>query len=89
MFTLKTTEEFDKQYKKLDRSVQIMIKKWIDKHLVGEKDPRAQGKALSANLKGWWRYRIGDYRLLVEIVDDELVIIAVEIGHRSRIYKGR
>ena len=89
MYTLKTTEGFDKQFKKLDRSVQIMIKRWIDKHLSGDKDPRAQGKALSATLKGWWRYRIGDYRLLAEIIDDELVIVAVEISHRSRVYKGR
>lgn len=87
MYSVVTTEEFEKQYKKLDRSVQIMIQKWIKKHLVGTEDPRAQGKGLTGNLKGQWRYRIGNYRLLVEIRDEELVIVAIDINHRSRVYK--
>ena len=42
---------------------------------------------LSSNLKGYWRYRIGDYRLLAEIRDRELIIIAIAISHRSRVYR--
>ena len=86
MYSIKTTERFDKQFKKLDRSVQIMVKNWITKHLVGTQNPRAQGKNLSGNLKDYWRYRIGDYRILAEIRDNELVIIAVSIEHRSKVY---
>ena len=86
MYTVKTTDNFDRQLKKMDRSVQIMIVKWIRKHLLDCEDPRVTGKALTANLKGYWRYRIGDYRLIAEIREDELLIIAVDIGHRRAVY---
>ena len=85
-YTLVTTENFEKQFKKLDRSVQVIIVRWIKKHLEDCEDPRVYGKGLTANLKGYWRYRIGDYRLLVEIKDEELVIVAVAIAHRSDVY---
>ena len=87
MYSLITTSDFDKAFRKLDRSVQIMISKWIHKHLDNCDDPRTFGNGLSGNLKGWWRYRIGNYRLLVEIKDDELVIVAIEISHRSQVYQ--
>lgn len=85
-YALVLTEEFEKQFRKLDRSVQTIVAKWIRKHLEDCEDPRAFGKALSANLKGYWRYRIGDYRLLVEIRDEELIIVAISIAHRSDVY---
>ena len=85
-YALVLTEEFEKQFRKLDRSVQTIVAKWIRKHLEDCEDPRASGKALSANLKGYWRYRIGDYRLLVEIRDEELIIVAISIAHRSDVY---
>ncbi len=86
MYKVKTTSDFDKQFKKLDHSVQVMVSKWIKKHLINTDNPRAQGKPLTANLKGYWRYRIGNYRLLAEIRDNELVVVAVEIAHRSTVY---
>ncbi len=86
-YKLITSEDFENQFKKLDNSVQVLVFKWINKHLIDIDDPKTYGKALSANLKGYWRYKIGDYRLLVEIRDKELCIIAVGIGHRKDIYK--
>ncbi|MFZ2727376.1 MAG: type II toxin-antitoxin system RelE/ParE family toxin [Methylococcaceae bacterium] len=50
-------------------------------------NPRQMGKALTGNFKGLWRYRIGDYRVICEIIDNELIIVAIEIGHRKDIYK--
>ncbi len=82
-----TTERFDQEFRKLDHYTQRMLKAWIEKHLVGCEDPRAKGKGLTANLSGLWRYRIGDYRLICEIEDEELVILALTVGHRSEIYK--
>ena len=82
-----TTSRFDREFKKLDRFTQIMIKSWITKNLTDCDDPRAHGKALSADLKGVWRYRIGDYRLLCEIQDDRLVILALRVAHRREVYK--
>lgn len=86
-YSVETTARFDKEFKKLDRYTQKMIKAWIEKNLVDCKDPRVQGKGLTANRSGQWRYRIGDYRLICLIEDNKLVILALSIGHRSDIYK--
>lgn len=85
-YSVETTARFDKEFRKLDRYTQRMIRAWIEKNLVNCDDPRAQGKGLSANRSGQWRYRIGDYRLICLIEDDRLIIIALTNGHRSEIY---
>jgi len=86
-YSVETTARFDKEFKKLDRYTQRMIKVWIEKNLIDCENPRAHGKPLTANLSGQWRYRIGDYRLLTEIQDDKLIILALSIGHRREVYE--
>lgn len=82
--------EFDKkaikQLKRLDKPISEFIVRWLYKHIDGTDNPRGHGKALTGNKKGLWRYRIGSYRVICEIVDNELVILAVEVGHRKEIY---
>lgn len=85
-FRVETTACFDKEFKKLDRYTQRMLKAWIGKNLIGCYDPRVHGKGLIAKLSGLWRYRIGYYRLICKIEDEELVILALSVGHRSSIY---
>lgn len=85
-YTVETTSRFDKDFKKLDRYTQKMLAAWIDKNLSDCEDPSQHGKALTANRKGQWRYRIGDYRLICDIQDDKLVILALTVGHRREIY---
>ena len=86
-YSVETTPRFDREFKKLDRFTQRMLKSWIEKHLVGCDDPRASGKPLTANRKGQWRYRIGDTRLICAIEDDKLIVVALSVGHRSIVYK--
>ena len=86
-YTVKTTPKFDKEFKKLDRYTQRMMKAWIAKNLIGCENPRQHGKGLTADKSGLWRYRIGDYRLIAEIQDKEITILMLNIGHRSEIYK--
>ena len=86
-YRVETTARFDKEFKKLDRYTQKMVKAWIEKNLIDCDDPRLHGKGLTANRSGQWRYRIGDYRLICLIEDNHLVILALSIGHRSEIYK--
>ena len=86
-YQVKFSESFNKEFKKLDHYTQTMIIAWIDKHIDGTNNPRNIGKALTNNLKGLWRYRIGDYRLICDIRDNELIILAMAIGHRREIYK--
>ncbi|MFA7620445.1 MAG: type II toxin-antitoxin system RelE/ParE family toxin [Aminobacteriaceae bacterium] len=81
--------ETAKKIQKLGRETQHLILTYINRHLRNSPDPRASGKALTGPLRGLWRYSIGDYRLLAEIRDDELIIVAVDIGHRSAIYSRR
>ncbi|MCC8017730.1 MAG: type II toxin-antitoxin system RelE/ParE family toxin [Lachnospiraceae bacterium] len=85
-YQVATTDRFDREFKKLDRYTQRMLKAWIEKNLSGCTDPRQHGKALEANRRGQWRYRIGDYRLICLIEDDELIILALSVGHRRDIY---
>ncbi len=86
-YTVEVTVRFEKEFKKLDRYTQRMIKGWIDKNLIGTENPRQHGKGLTANRSGQWRYRIGDYRLLCHIDDGKLVILALSVGHRREIYE--
>lgn len=87
IYQLVTTDKFDKAFKKLDRQTQKIIKAWLDKNLMNCTDPRIHGKGLTSNRSGQWRYRVGDYRILTEIQDERLVLVLIDIGHRSRIYK--
>lgn len=85
-YRIATTEQFDKAFKKLDRSIQKIIQSWIIKNLVDCEDPRVHGKGLTANRSGQWRYRVGDYRILADIQDDALVLLFIDVGHRRNIY---
>lgn len=49
-------------------------------------EPRSRGKSLTGPLAGLWRYRIGDYRAVCDIQDGNLVVLVIELGHRSDIY---
>ncbi|MEX6518477.1 type II toxin-antitoxin system RelE/ParE family toxin [Fusobacterium vincentii] len=87
MYIVKTTLKFEKEFKKLDRYTQKILSAWIDKNLEGCENPRIQGKGLTSNRSGQWRYRIGDYRLICIIEDEELIILALIVGHRRNIYE--
>ena len=67
MYKVEFTESAVKQLKKLDKQTVRVIKNWVIKNLVNTPDPRLHGKALKGNLKGIWRYRVGDYRLFASI----------------------
>ena len=74
------------QLKKLNAFTKKQIIAWIEKNLVNCDNPRVKGKGLTANRSGQWRYRIGDYRVIAEIDDNKIVILVLEVGHRSKIY---
>lgn len=74
-----------KDFKKLDISIQKRIKAFTQE-IENLENPRSKGKALTGDLKGFWRYRIGDYRLVCEILDNELIIYTIKISHRKNVY---
>lgn len=77
------SKDFQKIFKKLDSSVQKLVASYIKHNLENTDDPRKHGKALIGDRKGLWRYRIGNYRLIVEIQDDKLIILILTFGYRK------
>jgi mRNA interferase RelE/StbE len=75
-----------KQLKKLDRKWQSLILDYLEDEVSTLDDPRDKGKALVGDRKGLWRYRVGDYRVICDIQDQRLVILALSIAHRKEIY---
>lgn len=76
-----------KQLKKLDRETQHRIINWLDERVVDCQDPRQWGKALKGELAGLWRYRVGSYRVVCQLIDDEVVVLVLRLGHRKQVYE--
>lgn len=87
MFRVILSDQARKQLKKMDRHVSSLILGWIRKNLEGCDYPRSLGKALTADKAGAWRYRVGDYRIICEIHDNEVVILVLSVGHRREVYR--
>ena len=87
MYKVVYSENVKKKLKKIDKQTAKIIKSWIEVNLINAIDPRVKGKALKGNLKGIWRYRVGDYRIFATIEDQKLTIFLFDIGHRRDIYK--
>ena len=88
-FDIKYEATAVKQLKKLDKPTRLIIKAWIEKNIIGTDNPRQHGKALVGDKSGFWRYRIGDYRLIVEIRDNECVVVAISVAHRREVYANK
>lgn len=86
IYRVKFTERALKQLKKLDKYTAKLILAWIQKNLEGCSNPRQHGKSLIADMRGQWRYRVGNYRLIAEISDNTVTILIINIGHRKDIY---
>jgi mRNA interferase RelE/StbE len=76
-----------KALKKLDRPVQQRIIRFLRERIAPSETPRILGKALRGSQGEFWRYRVGDYRLLCRVEDDILVVLVVSVGHRREIYR--
>lgn len=85
-WTIRYDRAVAKGLAKLDRPTRNRIQDYMD-DVVRLGNPRSRGKALTANLVGLWRYRVGDYRIVCDIEDGELVVLVVDVAHRSRVYK--
>lgn len=79
------SERVKKDLKKLGNAEVVRIVKKVETHLV--KDPLSLGKSLTGNFSGLYRYRIGDYRVLYALKQDELIIIVLHAGHRKDVYE--
>ena len=85
--------EFDnrarKELRKLASQTQNRILTCLRETLATNKDPRRTGTSLKGRMKGLWRYRVGEYRIISQIQDEIVVILVIRIGHRRDIYEDR
>ena len=86
-WTLRISETAKRQLKKLDRSTAQNLLHYLIRLLLEVEDPRQRGKGLTAYLTGRWRYRVGDYRVICDIQDGELVVLVLQVAHRSQAYR--
>ncbi len=85
-WTIKYTASAAKDIKKLDPQVQRKIRVFLEDDLATMENPRSKGKGLTANHAGLWRYRIGDFRIICNIEDHQLIVLVLAAGHRKNIY---
>lgn len=75
------------ELKKLDRSAQRRVLRFLEGRIAGDPAPRDFGKPLTGDKVGLWRYRIGDYRVVCRIDDENLAVLVLRIAHRKHVYR--
>lgn len=86
-FEVRYEKEAYKVLKKMDKFQAKVIMSWIEKNLVGTTNPRLHGKGLVGDKSGQWRYRVGNYRIIADIQDENIIILILSVGHRKEVYK--
>lgn len=80
-------ERARKELRKLDRRAQANILSYLRTRIATDEDPRRFGDPLRKNLSGFWKYRVGAYRIICDIVEDVVTVRVVRIGHRKDVYE--
>ena len=86
VYALAFTRQFEKQLERLDRQVAKRILARLY-GLTELEDPRSRCKPMTGPLSGLWHLRTGDCRAIIDIQQDNLLILALDVDHRSRIYE--
>lgn len=82
------SETAKKQLQKLERQTAQRLTQYLRERVLLHDNPRLVGAALQGNRLGeLWKYRVGDYRIIARIKDQELEILVVEVGHRREVYR--
>ncbi len=88
VWIIKYTESSSKQLKKLDKQTALRVLDYLDERVVVLADPRSLGENLKGPKMGeYWRYRVGDIRVICNVVDGQMTVLVIEIGNRSEVYR--
>jgi mRNA interferase RelE/StbE len=83
--------EFDRaaarELRKLGVEAERRVLAYLRTRIARSGDPRRLGQPLTGDRQGFWRYRVGDYRIIAAIEDDRLVVLVVTVGHRREVYR--
>jgi mRNA interferase RelE/StbE len=87
-YGVELSAEVVRELGKLDQQQGKRILKFLHERVAKLEDPRSIGKALHGSRLGeFWKYRVGDYRLICKIEDDRLIVLVLRIGHRKEVYR--
>ncbi len=84
VWTIEFAKSADKQLERLDKQTKQRIRRYLREH--AQFEPRKFGKALTADKRGLWRYRIGKYRVICQIKDETITVLVLKIGKRDTVY---
>jgi mRNA interferase RelE/StbE len=88
VWQIEIDEAAKKELGKLDPQVAHRVIQFLRTRLQSVKDPRSMGQALKGSVLGdFWKYRLGDIRIIASIEDDRLVILVLRVGNRKEIYR--
>jgi mRNA interferase RelE/StbE len=87
IWRVEITRTAEKQIQKLNRTAQETIIRFLRERLQPADNPRQWGKPLHGDKGGLWRYRVGDYRLICDIQDEQVVVLVLRVGHRKDVYR--
>ena len=88
VWIVKYTESSSKHLKKLDKQIALRVLDFLDERVAVLADPRSLGKNLKGSKMGeYWRYRIGDIRVICNILDGQMTVLVIEIGNRREVYR--
>lgn len=85
-WTIELDDGARRAFRKIAREQADRITRYLEE-LTTLDDPRQRGKALNGSLKGLWRYRVEDYRIVVHIYDERLVVLVLTLAHRREVYR--
>jgi len=86
MWAIKAKPAVKKQLKKIDSTQRRKIQKYLEEKVAVLDDPRTVAKALTGSFKGLHRFRVGDYRIVAQIIDKEITILVLRVSHRKNVY---
>ena len=87
-WTIELTSTATRQLAQLDKAVAQRIRKFLQQRIAPVENPRVVGQKLHGKELGeFWKYRVGDYRIIASIADDRFVVLVIQIGHRRDIYR--
>lgn len=86
-WTIEYTDTARRSLRKLDKVAARRIVDYLEKRVAGLDDPHELGQALSGPLGARWRYRVGDYRIIADIQGAKLLVLVLQVSHRSTAYR--
>jgi len=86
-WTIDYADTARRSLRKLDHQTARRILDFLDRRVALSENPRQVGQALVGPRSGYWKYRVGDYRIICDIQDSKIAVLVLEIGNRREIYR--